>query len=155
MANGESTGVAIARLQEQVLSMERALQLQAKEYEWRLADLNHAHEEAIEVAGKTVTSERFEQYIESEREKREAALARIDEKLEEYIKRYEQRQREVDQAMTIQKTAADAAKQFATAAANKAQQAVTNAAQRANIRIAAVGVFIAIVVVIVNILTGK
>ncbi len=148
------------------MASERALGLQAGEYERRLDVLNHAHEEAREVAARTVTRKEFDDYVsatalarneavKTEADKRELALLRVDEKFDEYVKRYEQRQREVDQALTIQSTAAESAKQFATDAANKAQLAVTDAAAKANLRIASVGIVLTIVIIVINVLTGN
>jgi hypothetical protein len=151
--NGMNLDVRLARLEEQFVAAQKAVKLQADEYERRLNILNHAHEQIQQIVGETISTQRFEQYAETEAEKREVALDRVNERFNDYIKRYEQRQREVDQALTIQKTAADSAKQFATEAANKAQIAVQEAAQKANLRIAGIGVFLTAVVIVVNLLT--
>jgi hypothetical protein len=151
----------VARLQERLTSRAEALKLQAQEYERRLDVLNHAHEEAREVASRTVSRKEFEDYVKStmtareqaaktESDKRELALQRVDEKFEDYVKRYEQRQREVDQALTIQKTASEAAKQFASEAAQKAQLAVTEQAAETNLRMGVLGLILSAVVIAVN-----
>jgi hypothetical protein len=73
--------LSIARLQEQLKSSEVAKMLQATEYERRLTALNHAHEQALEVQKTTVTADKFEEYVKTERTAREAALLRVDEKI--------------------------------------------------------------------------
>ncbi len=145
--------LTVVRLEEQLKASEKALRLQAEEYERRLDVLNHAHEEAREVAAKTVNRKEFEDYVKAtqmardeavrtEADKRELALQRVDEKFDDYVKRYEVRQREVDQALTTQKASAEAARQFA-------QEAV----QKANRNIAALGVVLAVVIAVMNLAT--
>jgi chromosome segregation ATPase len=154
----------VARLQERLTARAEALRLQADEYERRLDVLNHAHEEAREVASRTVSRKEFEDYVKAtgtareqavktEADKRELALLRVDEKFQDYVKRYEQRQREVDQALTIQKTASEAAKQFAADAAQKAQLAVAEQASETNLRMGVLGLFLSAVVIVVNFVT--
>jgi hypothetical protein len=73
--------LSLARLQEQLRASELAKELQAREYERRLTALNHAHEQALEVQKTTVTADKFEEYVKTERTAREAALLRVDEKI--------------------------------------------------------------------------
>lgn len=112
----------IKRLEERIEAADRALALQAAEYERRLSSLNHAHEKAIEVQHTYVTQDKYEQNLLSESEKREFALDRVNEKFDDYIKRYELRQREIDQALAISRGANDQAKSFAEEAARKANR---------------------------------
>jgi hypothetical protein len=61
-------------LREQAVAyIDKALQLQAAEYERRLDDLNHAHAQAVEAQAKTVPREMFDQYV-KETAAREQAL---------------------------------------------------------------------------------
>lgn len=55
----------------------RALRLQATEYERRLESLNHAHQQTIETAARTVPREMFEQYVRENTSRVELALAAI------------------------------------------------------------------------------
>jgi chromosome condensin MukBEF ATPase and DNA-binding subunit MukB len=71
----------VTRLQEQLKAKQRATELQASEYERRLTALNHAHEQALEVQKTTVTADKFEEYVKTESQAREAALLRVDEKI--------------------------------------------------------------------------
>lgn len=59
--------------EQQVMYVQRALELQAQEYERRLADLNHAHQQAVEAQARTVPRELFDQYV-KETDARERAL---------------------------------------------------------------------------------
>ena len=118
-----------------------ALELQAREYERRLAALNHAHEKAIAVQHTYVTQDKWEDRVASESAARETALLRIDEKFTDYVKRYEQRQREVDQALTTQKASAETARRFAE-----------DTAAKANRNIAILGIVLAAFVVVMNLL---
>jgi hypothetical protein len=52
---------------------QRALELQATEYERRLETLNHAHQQAVEAQARTVPRELFDQYV-KETAARESAL---------------------------------------------------------------------------------
>jgi hypothetical protein len=117
-----------------------ALRLQAAEYERRLATLNHAHEQAVEVQNTYVTQEKYEDKLAAEAEARETALQRIDEKFADYVRRYEQRQREVDEQLTIQRTTAETAATIAQ-----------DTAAKTNRNIAALGVLISALVVVMNV----
>lgn len=59
-----------------------ALELQAAEYERRLADLNHEHARAQETAQTYVTIEKYEDAVKAEAAAREAALAHKDEQIQ-------------------------------------------------------------------------
>ena len=69
---------ALAAIKDMVLAKdttdERALKLQAAEYERRLETLNHAHQQAIEAQARTVPRELFDQYV-KETSDREDALS--------------------------------------------------------------------------------
>lgn len=60
---------------------DRALRIQAAEYERRLGDLNHEHARAQETARTYVTLDKYEAAIRAEIDAREAALTRSDERL--------------------------------------------------------------------------
>jgi hypothetical protein len=53
----------VVRLFERRASDQRALKLQASEYERRLEDLNGAHEKAVQVQHTYVTQEKFEDFV--------------------------------------------------------------------------------------------
>lgn len=119
-----------ANLDERFGHTDKALELQAKEYERRLADLNHAHEEALRVQHTFVSIDKYEDKMESEEQARSLALDRLDEKiagldrtltdkLTDYITKYEARQREIDQALDIGKGAAAEAQRAAEAQGRK------------------------------------
>lgn len=71
----ESVEVRLARLEERQRASERALKLQAREYDRRLMVLNHAHEQAVEVQNTYVTSEKFEDFTERDASEK-AAIAK-------------------------------------------------------------------------------
>jgi hypothetical protein len=50
----------ITRLEAQLQSSDRALEMQAREYERRLGELNHAHARALEAQNTTVTREVYD-----------------------------------------------------------------------------------------------
>lgn len=56
-----SDEVRLAILETLIAEMRRALDLQAREYERRLDDLNHAHQSAMEVQARYVTRELYEE----------------------------------------------------------------------------------------------
>lgn len=101
------------RINERFAALDKALELQAKEYERRLHDLNGEYVRDRQRQNQYVTTDKYENNLTQEREKREFALARVDEKFEDYIKRYEARQREVDLLLSAQKGAAEEAKRAA------------------------------------------
>lgn len=99
-----------ARLDERLQALDKALQLQAKEYERRLHDLNGEFERDRTRQHDYVTIDKYEAQLTAEKLAREAALLRVDEKFQEYVKRYEARQREVDLLLSAQAGAADEAR---------------------------------------------
>jgi hypothetical protein len=142
--------LAVARIEERLAGMGQALELQAAEYERRLDVLNHAHEEAREVAKTTVTQERFDQYVVTEAEKREFALTRVDEKFEDYIKRYEQRQREVDLLLSAQQGASEEAKRSAEEQGRKSRELIDEQARKQSRNLVIVGLVITVIVALAN-----
>lgn len=121
----------------------KALELQAKEYERRLAELNHAHDRAVTVQHTYVTQEKYDERAQSDTDARDAALLRVNEKFDEYVKRYEQRQREVDQALAIQKGAAE-----------QAQRIAEEQGRKSNRNIAIATIVITVVMTVINFVTG-
>ena len=77
--NGE---VQIAVLEERLRAMDKALTLQAIEYDRRLRELNHAHEQAVEVQHTYVTDEVHDRDLTSIRETVVALVAAADKKAE-------------------------------------------------------------------------
>lgn len=139
----------------------KALELQAREYERRLSDLNHAHEEALRVQHTFVSIDKYEDKMKSEEEARKIALDRLDEKisamntrfeekLDDYIKRYELRQREIDQALAIGKGAADEAERIAHEQSQKAKELSEHQARRTNRNMALVTIALTIIIAISN-----
>lgn len=63
---------------------DKALQLQAAEYERRLTDLNHAHQEALRVQHTYVTQDKYESRAKSDDDARKAETARINEILDQH-----------------------------------------------------------------------
>jgi len=61
--------------EQSVAAIDKALILQATEYERRLNTLNHAHEQAVEAQARTVPREMFEQYVKEAREREETLSA--------------------------------------------------------------------------------
>jgi hypothetical protein len=105
-----------ALIDERFVALDKALELQAAEYERRLAALNHAHEKAVAVQHTYVTQEKYEDRIKSEDAALAAALLRVDErfvatdnKFSDYVKTQELRQREIDLALSASKGAAEQA----------------------------------------------
>jgi len=68
------TDVRIARLEERVDGMRQALKLQAAEYSRRLDTLNHEAERIRQAQAVSVTAEKFDDYVTSQR----AALQHAD-----------------------------------------------------------------------------
>lgn len=67
-------------------AVEKARSIQFDEYERRLDQLNHAHEEAKETARKTVPRETFENYIKESAARLELALANAEERRQELLR---------------------------------------------------------------------
>jgi hypothetical protein len=65
------------RVWDRLASDAASLKLQATEYERRMNDLNHAHQQAQEVAHTYVTLDKYEQYVEASREALSLALTSI------------------------------------------------------------------------------
>jgi GTP1/Obg family GTP-binding protein len=73
-------------------AVQRALKIQAKEYERRLDSLNHAHEQAVETAHTYVTLDKYEDRVKQDAAARDTAFDRADEligKLENRIEALE------------------------------------------------------------------
>lgn len=112
--------VRLARLEEQFIASELALKLQRVENDRRLHELNGEYKRDRERQQDFVSTDKYEDKIaamdeariaavESEKEAREAALLRVDEKFDEYVKRWEQIQREqAAQIATLSQAAAEA-----------------------------------------------
>lgn len=88
------------RIDERFDTLEKALELQAREYARRLDILNHAHEQAKERNALFVSDDKYETRMLAEEKARSLALERIDEKFSEHIKRYEIRHEELRIALT-------------------------------------------------------
>jgi len=204
--------IHLAVLDERICQMQKALKLQAVEYERRLMDLNHAHEKAIAVQHTYVTQDKYEDALKAEKEARDAALthaderfrefvaryemrheqltnqqhdyvtqekyedklkseadarshalSRIDEKFEEYVQRWELRQREMDQTIATLSRAATEARQIAESqgrqtraeaeqSAQRQKDAATEAQRRQTRNITIMGIVLAAVVGIANLL---
>jgi len=112
----------IARINDRFKAMEKALELQAVEYERRLHALNGEYQRDRERQNEYVTTDKWETRNEAEATARQTALQRIDEKFDDYIKRYELRQREVDVLLAAQQGAADEAKRAVEGSARKANR---------------------------------
>jgi hypothetical protein len=81
----EALGALKSLFDARVLSDRRALELQAAEYERRLDDLNHAHEQAVEAQAMTVPRELFDQFVKESVSSRAAALEAMGSRLEASI----------------------------------------------------------------------
>jgi hypothetical protein len=130
-------------MDERFEALEHARVIQAREYERRLADLNHAHEKAVEVQHTYVTQDKYEDKLAAEAEARGTALLRVDERFHDYVKRYEARQREVDLALAAQKGAAE-----------QVQRASEELSRRANRNIAIATLALAVLVAVSNYLSS-
>lgn len=141
----------------------KALELQAREYERRLEDLNHAHARAQEALNTFVSIDKYESNVESETAARKIALERIDEriaaldrsineKLDAYITKAEARQAEIDQALTLQEGAAQEAQRAAEDQGRKSDEQARELARKTNRNMAILGVVVAVFVAAVNFL---
>lgn len=135
-----------------------ALELQAKEYERRLSDLNHAHAQREQRERTYVTLDKYEDKVEAEAKAREIALDRLDEKHADLVKRYELRQREIDLAnqahenalKLVQAEAARAAqdaKDQAAASADAAKAKADAVERRANRNLVIAGLLISTIAI--------
>lgn len=131
---------------------DKALRLQADEYQRRLEALNGEYKRDQARQTNYVTTEKFEDNLKAEKLAREAALLRVDEKFDDglrridekftdYVKRYEQDKRDLDILLAAQKGAAEAAK-----------QAALEQGRKTNRNIAVVGSFLGIMVFLLNLL---
>lgn len=136
---------------ERFAAQEKALALQAREYERRLHDLNGEYKRDRERQKDYVTIDKYEDKLASEQEARENALTRVDERFEDYIKRYEARQREVDLLLTAQKAAAEAAKYAAEEQGRRALDATNAQARKTNRNLGIVSLVLGVIVVVVNV----
>lgn len=134
------------RINERFEALNKALELQAKEYERRLHDLNGEFERDRTRQHDYVTIDKWEATNKAEATARTAALLRVDEKFEEYVKRYEVRQREVDLLLAAQSGAAEEAKRAVEDAVRKsdAQSRELARKQSRNLGLAslALGIFV-------------
>lgn len=132
---------ALVRVEEQIQGMKEARELQAEEYERRLEALNGEASRIQTILNKSVTSEKFDDYSKTEKEAREIALDRVNERFTEHVKNYELRQRDVDLQLSAARGAAEQVK-IATAEINRRQAR--------NMTVG--GLVISSIVVVVNIL---
>ena len=137
---------------ERFAAQEKALALQAKEYERRLHDLNGEYKRDRERQKDYVTVEKFEDNLRAESTARDAALLRIDEKFNDYIKRYEARQREVDLLLAAQEGAAREAKSAAENEGRRSREATAEQARKTNRNLGYVSAALAITVIVVNLI---
>lgn len=112
------------RIEEKFAELDKALKLQAREYERRLEALNGEYKRDQSRQAHYVSLDKWESTNEAEKTAREAALLRVNEKfdtgikhvndqLSEYIKRYELERREIDLRLAAQAGAAEEAKRAA------------------------------------------
>jgi hypothetical protein len=73
----KSNKVRLAVLEERSKNTDHALKLQRKEYARRLKQLNGEAGRIRDVQDKSVTAEKFDDYVQSEREARELALRAV------------------------------------------------------------------------------
>lgn len=110
----------VARVVEQFKASESATRLQAEEYKRRLHELNGEYKRDRERQQDFVSMDKYEDKIsamdearitavQAEKEAREAALLRIDEKFDEYVRKWEQIQgAQAEQIVTLTAAAAEA-----------------------------------------------
>lgn len=171
-----SLEVAIAVLETTVRATEKALELQALEYERRLHALNGEYTRDRERQKDYITVDKYEDKIEAmdkarvaaveaEKSAREAALLRVNENLNDYVKRWEQRQRETEMTISTLSAAAAEAKQIAENQGRQTREEADQEARRqkeaaeANMRrqnrnITIMGICLAAIVGLVNLLPG-
>ena len=77
-----SADTRLAVLEERLRGMDRALELQAKEYDRRLHELNHAHEQAVEVQHTYVTEEIHDRDLKAMRDTTTALVLAAEKKAE-------------------------------------------------------------------------
>lgn len=116
----KQTGARLRHIENKVVELqarnegkEEALRLQAAEYERRLQALNNENARVAAVLAHSVSQDRFDDYVKSERDREEElsrttkaaadlALDRVNEKFDEFVRKYELRQKEVDAILTGQ-----------------------------------------------------
>lgn len=168
--------VEFARLEARFEASEKALVVQRDEYARRLHELNGEYKRDRERQQDYVSIDKYEDKVESierarqtaekaEKEAREQALIRVDEKFNEYIKKWEQVQQEqANQIVTLTAAAAEA-KRIAEDQGrltrdeadrrDREQKMAIEIAQRRQARnITIVGIALAAVVGLANILPG-
>lgn len=152
-------------LRRELAQEQKALRLQAEEYERRLKDLNHAHARAQEALNTFVRIDKYEDQMESEAEARKLALDRLDEKLrsldrninqklDDYITKVEARQAEIDQAIALGKGATQEATRAAEEQGRKSDAQARELARRTNRNMTILGIGVAIFVAVINYLGG-
>lgn len=168
--------IAIARLQERFDASEAATKLQATEYARRLKDLNGEYQRDKDRQTDYVTTDKYEDKIaamdsarvaavNSEKDAREAALLRVDEKFDDYVKKWEQiQQDQAAQIITLSAAAAEAkriaedqgrqTRAEADQAARAQKEAQQDAVRRQTRNITLMGIFLAAVVGLANLLPG-
>lgn len=141
-----SLEVSETRLKTLLEGVDKALELQATEYERRLQSLNNENARIANVLAKSVAQDRFDDYVKSEharveelsktsRQASELALDRVNEKFDDFVRKYELRQREVDAILS-------------------GQQAVSQALQKTFTRNVAIAtILLTMVVIAINIFT--
>lgn len=146
----ESVEVRIACLERDVAWMRENTKLQAVEYARRLEVLNHAHELAVEKEKEFVSTDYYVAEhkslalgqiaeLKAEREARERAIDRVNEKFEDYVTRYEARQREIDQTLAAQRGGEE-----------EARRLIEDQARKTNRNVGIMGLILALVVFVAN-----
>lgn len=151
----------LATIDERFERIQKALELQASEYERRLELLNHAHERAVEVQHTFVSVEKYEDKLSSEAEARKIALERLDEKilsldralndkLDDYITKTEARQSEMDQTIASQEGAAKEALRAAEEQGRKSKEITELQHRKTNRNMAMVTIALTIIIALSN-----
>lgn len=140
------------RIDERFAALAKALDLQAVENQRRLSILNGEFERDRKRQQDFVSAEKWEATNTAEREARDTALTRVNEKFEDYIKRYEIRQHEVDNRLQAQENAAKASKEAAANAAQAAKTAAEAQGRKSNRNLGITTLALAVLVFLANIL---
>lgn len=168
--------IQVARLQEKVDARDKALKVQAEEYARRLHDLNGEYKRDRERQNDYVAIDKYEDKIaamdearttavESEKQARETALQRVDEKFVEYVKKWEQIQAEQAATIVTLSAAASEAKRIAEdqgrqtraeadAQGRRQKDEQQEAARRQTRNITIMGIGLAAIVGLANLLPG-
>lgn len=131
--------VEIGALQRDLMWMRENLKLQATEYERRLGELNHAHQQAQEKEREYVSLETHNAYVKSEKDARDKAAERADEQFETFKGQYEERHANIVRRLDLQQ-----------GAALEAGRRAEIDARRLQVTIAAVGIVVTVIVLVVN-----